>query len=67
MPLQLPVVALSVEPSSSVPLTTGTAVLTGGAAWAGAVWAEPLCALPPTLVAVTATWMTWSMSPATSV
>ena len=36
-------VALSVEPSSSVPLTTGTAVLTGGAAWAGAVWAEPLC------------------------
>ena len=35
-------VAVSVEPSSSVPLTTGTTVLTGGAASAGGVWAEPL-------------------------
>ena len=67
MPVQVPSVAVSVEPSSRAPETVGTAVLTGGAASAVGVWVEPLTTLPASLLAVTTTWMTWSMSPGTTV
>ena len=63
MPFQVPGSAVSVSPSSGVPETAGAAVLAGGSASAAAVGAEPLCALPPALVAVTTTRTTWSMSP----
>ena len=53
MPVQVPVVAVSVWPSFAVPLIVGATVLTGGAAVITAVWALVALLLPTPLVAVT--------------
>ena len=70
VPVQLPLPAITVEPSSSVPETVGTTVLAGGSAWiapppppgADVAWAEPA-----ELVAVTETRMSWPTSSVVSV
>ena len=67
MPVQVPGSAVSVAPSSSVPETVGTTLLAGGSASAVAVGAAAVGTLPPALVAVTTTVMTWPMSPGVSV
>jgi hypothetical protein len=55
LPVQVPVVALSVWPFWGVPVTIGDEVSAGGTAWTGAVGEEVACWLPPALDAVTST------------
>jgi hypothetical protein len=55
VPVHVPVVELSVWPSSGVPLITGRAVLTGGAAATTAVCEVVALALPAAFVPVTTT------------
>ena len=66
MPVQVPVVELSVDPSSSAPEITGSAVFTGGAAAITAVCAEVAEELPAVFVPVTTTRIVEATSPATS-
>ncbi len=55
MPVQTPVLALSVCPCTALPAICGSAVLAGGDEPTAAVAAEIAVALPPSFVAVTAT------------
>ena len=68
VPVQPPVPAASVAPSSSTPVTTGGVVDCGGsAATAAAGGAEVACAVPAEFVASTLTMTWWSMSSGVSV
>jgi hypothetical protein len=54
-PVQLPAVAVSVDPANALPETAGARVLTGDAPVTGGVAAELADTDPPALVAVTTT------------
>jgi len=67
MPVQVPVVAVSVRPSWAVPVTTGIVTTAGGSAATAVVGADGAFALPPAFVPVTRTRIVAPTSAAVSV
>ena len=67
VPSQVPVSAVSVSPSSTVPVMTGTTVSSGAAGSTAGVAGETTVAVPPSLTAVTTTTIAWPTSSGPSV